>query len=231
MLEPLKEAVCRANLDLVRHGLVLGTWGNASAIDRKRGLVVIKPSGVDYEGMAPEHMAIVDLDGVVVEGKLRPSSDTATHVAIYRGFEGVDGIAHTHSHYATCWAQAQRPIPCLGTTHADHFYGEVPVTDPLTEDEVTGDYEANTGAVIVRCFQARDPMAQPCVLVAQHGPFAWGRDVAAAVENAVVLEEVARMALHTLSLSPDQDALPQHLLDKHFLRKHGNDAYYGQSDT
>ena len=228
MLERLKQSVCEANLDLVRKGLVLMTWGNASGIDRERGLVVIKPSGVPYDTMASEHMAVVDLEGAVVEGDLNASVDTPTHLVLYKAFPAVGGIVHTHSHYATSWAQACRPIPCLGTTHADFCHGEVPLAEPLTVDEVETDYERHIGEAIVRRYAGLDPMAYPGVLAANHGPFAWGADVRAAVDNAFVLEELARMALHTVTLSPDQPPIPQYLLDKHFLRKHGEGAYYGQ---
>lgn len=232
-LAALKEAVCEANLDLVRQGLVVHTWGNVSGFDPDSGLVAIKPSGVDYARMRPEHMVVVRLDdGTTVEGELRPSSDTPTHLALYRAFPGLGGVAHTHSAAATAWAQACRPLPCLGTTHADHFYGAVPVTAPMTEAEIGGDYEAETGAVIVRRFEERgtDPLQVPAALVANHGPFAWGPDPAAAVLNARVLEECARMALATVTVNPDVAPISQALLDKHFLRKHGPGAYYGQAE-
>ena len=228
MLESLKERVCEANLELVRRGLVLMTWGNASGLDRERGLVAIKPSGVPYDQMRPEHMVVVDLAARWVEGELKPSVDAATHIELYKAFPKIGGVVHTHSHYATCFAQACRPIPCFGTTHADYFYGEVPVSDPLTENEVNEDYESHIGQVIVRRFADLDPMQYPGVLAAKHGPFAWGVTVEKAVENAAVLEETARMALHTLALSPAQPPIEQYLLDKHFLRKHGTGAYYGQ---
>ena len=228
MLEELRRAVCQANLDLVRKGLVLMTWGNASGIDRERGLVVIKSSGVPYDTMAPEHMAVVDLDGKVVDGDLNPSVDTPTHLALYKAFPAIGGIVHTHSHYATSWAQACRPIPCFGTTHADFCHGEVPLAEPLTAEEIETDYERHIGEAIVRRYAGIDPMVCPGVLAANHGPFAWGTDVKAAVDNAFVLEELARMALHTVMLNPGQCPLPQSLLDKHFLRKHGQAAYYGQ---
>ncbi len=228
MLKKLKKEICRINLALVRRGLVLQTWGNASGINRKRGLVVIKPSGVDYETMAPELMVVVDLEGRVIEGELKPSVDTPTHLVLYKAFPGIGGIVHTHSHCATCWAQARRAIPCLGTTHADYFHGEIPITEPLTEAEVAEDYERNIGEVIVRRFAGVDPMAHPAVLAAGHANFAWGGTPAKALENAEVLEEVARMAWHTLSINPDAPPLESYLLDKHFLRKHGKDAYYGQ---
>jgi len=228
MLEELKHAVCEANLELVRKGLVLLTWGNASAIDRGRGLVVIKPSGVPYETMRPEDMAVVALDGRIVEGDCLPSVDTPSHLALYRAWPAIGGIAHTHSHYATCWAQAGRPIPCLGTTHADFAHGEIPVAHPLTREEVAEDYERHIGEVIVRRFATLDPLRFPAVLAAGHGPFAWGKTVENAVENAHILEELAHMALDTLALSPKQPPIPPYLLDKHFLRKHGPGAYYGQ---
>jgi len=228
MLESLKADVCEANLELVRKGLVLMTWGNASGIDRERGLVVIKPSGVKYEAMRPEHMVVVDMEGRRVEGEYKPSVDTATHLVLYKTWPAVGGVVHTHSHYATCWAQACRPIPCFGTTHADFAYGEIPVTDSLTAAEVAEEYEHNIGEVIVRRYAGLNPLHFPGVLAANHGPFAWGTDVAAAAEHAIILEELAKMALDTLALSPVQRAIPQHLLDKHFLRKHGANAYYGQ---
>jgi len=228
-IKALQEQVLEANLALVREGLVLGTWGNASGIDREEGVVVIKPSGVPYDGMRADQMVVVDLDGAVAEGGLRPSSDTATHLALYKAFPHIGGVVHTHSHYATCWAQACRPIPCFGTTHADYFYGEVPVTDELTAEEIAEQYEHNTGLVIVRRFESLDAMQYPGVLVASHAPFTWGKTPDKAVENAVVLEEIARMALDTLAISPGQPPIRQALLDKHFLRKHGAAAYYGQT--
>lgn len=228
MLEALKQEVFEANLELVRKGLVIGTWGNASGFERADGLVVIKPSGVPYNQMRPEHMVVVDLEGNVEEGDLKPSSDTATHIEIYKAFEQVCGVVHTHSHFATCFAQACRTIPCFGTTHADYFYGDVPLTECMTEEEIASDYERNTGRVIVRRFEGIDPTHYPGVLVANHGPFAWGDSAAHAAENAYVLEEVARMAFHTLMLSPDRPPIAPCLLDKHFLRKHGDTAYYGQ---
>ncbi|MBM3289480.1 MAG: L-ribulose-5-phosphate 4-epimerase AraD [Candidatus Hydrogenedentes bacterium] len=224
----LKKAVCDANLDLVFHGLVKFTFGNASAIDREAGRVVIKPSGVPYEKMKPRDMVVVDLAGQVVEGDLKPSVDLPTHLALYEAFPSIGGIAHAHSHYATAWAQACRAIPCLGTTHADYFRGEVPVTTPLTHEDVNGDYEHAIGASIARAFTGRDPLECSAVLVANHAPFAWGATVADAVEHARVLEEAAALALHTLAISPGAPPVPGHLLDKHFLRKHGNAAYYGQ---
>jgi len=227
MLESLKQAVFEANLDLVRHGLVLFTWGNVSAIDRASGRVVIKPSGVAYEELTAERMAVVDLDGRVVEGSLRPSSDTPTHLALYRAFDAVGGVVHTHSTYATAWAQAGRELPSLGTTHADYFRHSVPCTADMTPAQIDGDYEAETGAVIVERFRGVDPLHTPGVLVKNHGPFAWGRDAHEAVHNAAVLEQVAKMAFVTKLLDPEADIDPR-LVEKHFRRKHGPDAYYGQ---
>jgi len=229
MLDELKNQVCRANLDLVAHGLVTLTWGNVSGIDCEKGLVVIKPSGVSYEAMKPADMAVVDLDGKLVEGDLQPSTDTPTHVRLYRAWPDVGGIVHTHSIHAAMFAQACRPIPCLGTTHADHFYGEVPITRPLTKQEVEEAYEANTGAVIIERFADLDHVAVPGVLVANHAPFAWGKDVTDSVKNAVALEAVAQMALGTMLISPDIGPIAQHILDKHYFRKHGPGAYYGQN--
>jgi L-ribulose-5-phosphate 4-epimerase len=228
MLDALKEQVCNINLRLVSEGLVFQTWGNASGIDRERGRVVIKPSGVKYAGMRPEDMPVTDLEGKVVEGDLKPSVDLQTHLVLYLAFPDCGGIVHTHSHFATCFAQAHRPIPCFGTTHADYFHGEVPLTDALTEEEVERDYERHIGEVIVRRFEGLDPMRYPAVLAAGHGPFTWGRTPEKALESAAVLEETARMAFHTLSLNPGTPPIEQYLLDKHFLRKHGSDAYYGQ---
>jgi L-ribulose-5-phosphate 4-epimerase len=228
MYEILKQHVYEANLDLQKHGLVFSTWGNVSGIDRDRGVIAIKPSGVSYEDLAPENIVLVDLEGKVLEGALRPSSDTPTHVELYRNFSGIGGVCHTHSLYATMWAQAEREIPCFGTTHADYFYGPVPVTDKLTREEVAGPYEVNTGRVIVRRFAKLDPLQMPAVLVANHGPFTWGRSPAQSVESAVVLEQVARMAYGTLLVNARQDGISQALLDRHYLRKHGKDAYYGQ---
>lgn len=230
-LSALREEVCEANLELVRLGLVVYTWGNVSGIDRDEGLVVIKPSGVSYDEMRPEQMVVVRLDdGAIVEGDLNPSSDTPTHLALYRAFESIGGVSHTHSAAATAWAQAQRDLPCFGTTHADNFYGAVPVTDAMTPEEIARDYEAETGAVIIREFResSLDPAQVPAALVANHGPFTWGKDAASSVVNARVLEECARMALATITITPDQSPISQALLDKHFLRKHGPGAYYGQ---
>jgi L-ribulose-5-phosphate 4-epimerase len=229
MLEKLKAEVCKANLDLVREGLVTQTWGNASGIDRARGLLVIKPSGVPYAGMKPKHMVVVSLaNGKVVEGNLKPSSDTPTHLVLYRAFKEIGGIVHTHSLYATAWAQACRGIPAYGTTQADYWFGDVPCTRKLTAAEVKTDYEANTGKVIVGTFKKKNPLQHPAVLVASHGPFTWGRNVADAVHNASVLEFVARLAGETLRINPWTPPMQPVLLGKHFLRKHGPGAYYGQ---
>jgi L-ribulose-5-phosphate 4-epimerase len=228
LLEKLRNAVLDANLELVRRGLVLQTFGNVSGIDRAEKLVVIKPSGVPYEEMSAEDLVVTDLAGEIVEGKLRPSSDLATHLVLYKTFPQIGGIAHTHSEYATAWAQARRPIPCFGTTHADYFHGPVPVTDTMSAVEIESEYEKNTGDVIVRAFAARDPAAVPAVLVANHGPFAWGADAAAAAHNAVMLEAVARMAWFTISINKDAEPIDSSLHDKHYLRKHGASAYYGQ---
>jgi L-ribulose-5-phosphate 4-epimerase len=231
MLEKLKAEVCRANLDLVRKGLVIETWGNASGIDRERGLVVIKPSGVAYAGMKPKQMVVVSLaDGKVVEGNLKPSSDTPTHLVLYRAFKEIGGIVHTHSLYATAWAQAQRSLPSFGTTQADYWHGAVPCTRLLKPAEIKSDYEANTGKVIVESFAKLkfDPLRHPAVLVASHGPFTWGRDVAEAAHNAGVLEFVARLASETLRINPGTQPVQSVLVNKHFLRKHGTNAYYGQ---
>jgi L-ribulose-5-phosphate 4-epimerase len=229
MLEQLKQDVYQANLDLVKKGLVIQTWGNASGIDREHDLVVIKPSGVPYTGMKPEHMVVVSLEtGKAVDGSLNPSSDTPTHLMLYRAFKNVGGVVHTHSLYATAWAQAGKGIPAYGTTQADYWYGDVPCTRLLTPKEIKTDYEANTGRVIIDTFKDLDPMQHPAVLVASHGPFTWGRDVKEAVHNASVLEFIARLASETLRLNPKTKPMPSALLDKHFLRKHGPKAYYGQ---
>ena len=230
MLENLKEEVLEANLDLVRHGLVIFTWGNVSAIDRASGRVVIKPSGVEYEALKAEDMVVVDLDGNVVEGSLRPSSDTPTHLALYRAFEGIGGVVHTHSTYATAWAQAGLDIPSLGTTHADYLYGSVPCVRNLTKEEIDAAYEENTGHLIVNEFKrmGKDVKAVPAVLCKNHGPFTWGKDAHEAVHNAVVLEEVAKMACRCELINPQVKPAPQELQDKHYYRKHGANAYYGQ---
>lgn len=231
MLENLKQQVLKANLALPKHGLVTLTWGNVSGIDRDQGLFVIKPSGVAYEELTAEDLVVVDLEGNVVEGDLRPSSDTPTHRVLYRSFPDIGGIVHTHSPWGTSWAQAGRPLPASGTTHADYFYGEVPVTRPMTRAEIEGDYELETGHVIVERFRelGLDPMQVPGVLVHAHAPFAWGKDALQAVQNAVVLEEVAKITARMLLLNPDSQPMEQTLLDRHFLRKHGANAYYGQA--
>ncbi len=228
ILKRLREEVLEANLELVRRGLVLYTFGNASGISREEGLVVIKPSGVPYEKMKPQHLVIVKLDGKIVEGNLRPSSDLPTHLILYRAFSELGGIAHTHSRYATAWAQAGREIPCFGTTHADYFHGAIPVTKALTQKQIRSDYEGNTGNAIVRRFVKLDPLHFPAVLVAGHAPFCWGETPSRAAHTAVVLEEVAALALATLTANPKTRAISKHLHHKHFLRKHGASAYYGQ---
>lgn len=229
MLEQLKETVFQANLLLPKHDLVTFTWGNVSGIDREQGLVVIKPSGVSYETMKAEDMVVVDLQtSKVAEGKLKPSSDTPTHIELYKAFANVGGIVHTHSRWATSFAQAGRGIAALGTTHGDYFYGKIPCTRKMTEAEIKGEYEKETGLVIKETFEGKNPNAIPAVLVYSHGPFAWGKDPLDAVHNAVVLEEVAFMNLHTLMLTPNIQPMQQELLDKHYLRKHGATAYYGQ---
>jgi len=227
-LKSLREAVLDANLELVRRGLVLYTFGNASGIARDQGLVVIKPSGVAYDSMKAEDLVVVDLDGRIVEGSLRPSSDLPTHLILYRAFPGVGGIAHTHSRAATAWAQAQREIPCLGTTHADYFHGPVPMTKPLRPAEIRTAYEANTGHAIVRRFAKLDPLHTPAVLVAGHAPFCWGETPAQGAHVAVVLEEIAALASQTMAVNPKVRSISRQLHDKHFLRKHGSTAYYGQ---
>ncbi len=227
MLEALKEAVLKANLDLVKHGLVMFTWGNVSGIDRTEKLLVIKPSGVSYDDMQASDMVVVDLNGKVIEGKYKPSSDTLTHIELYKAFPEIGGIVHTHSTYAVAWAQALKAIPAMGTTHADHFYGEIPCTRILTQEEVDRGYEKETGVVIAETFKSRNPLHMPGVLVGNHGPFAWGTNADKAVYNAVVLEEVARMAMFTFQLG-NENPINQYLLDKHFNRKHGKNAYYGQ---
>jgi L-ribulose-5-phosphate 4-epimerase len=228
MLESLKEEVLEANLELVRRGLVLYTFGNASGISRQDGIVAIKPSGVPYEKMRPSDIVLLDLNGKRVEGDLRPSSDAETHLCLYRAFAEIGGVVHTHSRAATSWAQAGREIPCLGTTHADYFYGPVPVAGPLSAEEIESAYEYNTGELIVRRFEGMDPMATPGVLVAGHAPFVWGKSVANAAHNAVVLEEIAEMAMRALLINPEAQPVGRTLLDKHYFRKHGANAYYGQ---
>ena len=228
MLEKLKEEVYRANMDLPKYGLVTFTWGNVSGIDREKGLFVIKPSGVEYDKLKPEDMVVVDLQGNKVEGEYNPSSDTPTHVVLYNEFPNIGGIVHTHSSYATSWAQAGRSIPCYGTTHADYIYGEIPCARSLSRDEIDGEYEKNTGLLIIDTFKDRDPVAVPAVLCANHGPFTWGKDAAEAVHNAVVLEEVSKMAYRTELINKEVQPAPKVLQDKHYFRKHGEGAYYGQ---
>jgi L-ribulose-5-phosphate 4-epimerase len=229
LLEQLKQTVLEANLDLPRYGLVAFTWGNVSGIDREQGLVAIKPSGVPYDKLKAEDLVVLNLEGKVVEGNLKPSSDTPTHLALYRAFPSIGGIVHTHSSWATSWAQAGRGIPALGTTQADYFYGEIPCTRKMTQAEIEGAYELETGNVIVETFKNLDPAQVPGVLVNCHAPFSWGKDAHDAVHNAVVLEEVSKIAYHTFNLNPEVAAMDQALLDKHFLRKHGVNAYYGQT--
>ena len=231
MLEALKQAVYEANMELPRRGLVTYTWGNVSGIDRETGYVVIKPSGVDYEELTPDKLVVLDLDGNIIEGELNPSSDTKTHLELYKAYPQLGGIVHTHSPYAVGWAQAGRDIPAFGTTHADYFYGPVPCARHLTPEEVDEDYERNTGKSIIEVFTERgiDPVHVPAVICHSHGPFTWGKSPAQAVYHAVVLEEVAKMALFTTQIAPDCPPAPQHVQDKHFLRKHGPNAYYGQS--
>ncbi|MBN2818685.1 MAG: L-ribulose-5-phosphate 4-epimerase [Bacteroidales bacterium] len=227
MLSELKEKVCKANLDLVNHGLVIFTWGNVSGIDREKGLVVIKPSGVSYDDMKSEDMVVVDLNGNVVEGKLKPSSDTPTHIELYKAFAEIGGVVHTHSSYATAWAQAGRDIPIIGTTHADYFAGDIPCTADMTEKQVFGEYEKDTGSVIVERFIGIDPLHIPGVLVKNHGPFSWGKTPDSAVHNSKVMEEVAKMAFIAFSVNPNL-TMNKALVTKHFERKHGANAYYGQ---
>jgi L-ribulose-5-phosphate 4-epimerase len=228
MLKELKEAVLEANLELPKRSLVTYTWGNVSGIDRESNLVVIKPSGVPYEELKLEHLVVLDLDGNIVEGKLNPSSDTPTHLVIYKNFRNIGGVVHTHSRWATIWSQAGKCLPALGTTHADYFYGEIPCTRKMTAEEINGEYEKQTGNVIVETFKEKNPNYVPGILVNNHGPFAWGKNAHEAVHNAVVLEEVAMMAYYTCSLTPSIESIDQTILDKHFLRKHGATAYYGQ---
>ncbi len=229
MLEKLKEEVYRQNMELPRHGLVTYTWGNVSGIDRESGLVVIKPSGVDYETMTPDDMVVVDLEGKVVEGHYRPSSDTPTHVELYKAFPELGGVVHTHSSWATSWAQAGRSIPCYGTTHADYFHGTIPCVRNLTKEEIDEAYEKNTGLSIVEAFEGKNPVYCPGCVCKNHGPFTWGKTPAEAVHNAVVLEEVAKMAARAEQINPDLKEAPQEMQDKHFYRKHGANAYYGQN--
>jgi L-ribulose-5-phosphate 4-epimerase len=228
MLEKLRTEVLEANLEVVRRGLVLYTFGNASGVDREQGLVVIKPSGVPYDRMTPADMVITDLEGRIVEGKLKPSTDIDTHTALYRAFPGIGGIVHTHSRHATAWAQARREIPCFGTTHADYFHGPVPVTDALTADEIGSDYEANTGVAIIRRLNGCDALSCPAILVAGHAPFCWGKTVTEAAHNAVIVEELAALAWQTITINPQAEPISQALRDKHHFRKHGPTATYGQ---
>jgi L-ribulose-5-phosphate 4-epimerase len=228
LLKELRERVCEANLELHRHGIVLYTWGNVSGIDRERGAVVIKPSGVPYAALTPAKMVVVGLNGEVVEGELNPSTDTRTHTVLYRAFPDIGGVAHSHSRHAVAWAQARREIPCFGTTHADYCFGPVPCTAAPGAEQVRRDYEGETGQQIVRTFAGSDPLARPMVLVSGHGPFAWGRSPEAAASNAVILEEIARIASATLAIAPDAPALEPHILAYHYERKHGPGAWYGQ---
>ncbi len=230
MLETLKRQVCKANIELQTRGLITYTWGNVSGIDRRQGLVVIKPSGVDYDELTPEKMVVLDLEGNKIEGELSPSSDTATHLELYKKYPSIGGITHTHSNNATSWAQSGRSIPFFGTTHADYFHGQIPCTRMMTAEEINGEYEKNTGLVIIETLEKNgiDPAEMPAILCFAHGPFTWGKDADEAVHNAVVLEEVAEMALKTVILSPDASPAPQVLADKHYFRKHGKNAYYGQ---
>lgn len=228
MLEALKEQVYKANMELPRKGLITYTWGNVSQIDRQTGYVIIKPSGVDYDLLKSEDMVIIDLDGNTIEGEYKPSSDAATHLELYKAFPEIGGIVHTHSPWATSWAQAGRSIPCYGTTHADYFYGSIPCARSLTKDEIEKDYEKNTGAVIIETFKEVNPRFVPGVLCRNHGPFTWGKDAMEAVHNAVVLEEVAKMAFQTEQINKDVKCAPDSIKEKHFMRKHGKNAYYGQ---
>jgi L-ribulose-5-phosphate 4-epimerase len=229
MLEALKAEVLEANLELVRRGLVVYTFGNASAVSREHGLCVIKPSGVPYEKMTPADMVVTDLHGKIVEGKLKPSSDLATHVALYRAFPAIGGVVHTHSRHATAWAQAQREIPCFGTTHADYFHGSIPITEPLMRHEIESEYEANTGLAIILRMKGLDPLGCPACLVAAHAPFCWGKTVTGAAHTAVIVEEIAAMAWMTVTINPAARPIPAPLRDKHHFRKHGPNAYYGQT--
>jgi len=230
MYDELKKSVCEANLQLQKHNLVIFSWGNVSAIDRTAGVVAIKPSGVSYDSLTPDKIVLLDLNGKGLEGSLNPSSDTPTHLELYRNFKAIGGICHTHSAFATMWAQSCREIPCLGTTHADYFYGSVPITKPMTKAQIEADYELNTGKVIVKRFARLDPLQNRAVLVANHGPFTWGKSAAESVEAAVVLEQVAKMAFGTICINPRQKKISQVLLDKHYLRKHGKNSYYGPKE-
>ena len=229
MLEELKKQVYEANMLLPKYGLVTFTWGNVSGIDREKGLFVIKPSGVDYDKLRPEDMVVLDMEGNIVEGDYNPSTDTPTHLELYKAFKDIGGVVHTHSTHAVAWAQAGKDIPCFGTTHADYFYGPIPCARNLTKEEIDEGYEKNTGLTIIECFKDRDPMHVPGVICKNHGPFSWGKDPFNAVHNAVVLEEVAKMDILTLTIDPNTEAIPDIMKDKHFLRKHGPNAYYGQS--
>ena len=228
MLEKLKKEVYEANMLLPKYGLITFTWGNVSGVDREKGLIVIKPSGVEYDVMKPEDMVVVDLNGKVVEGDLNPSSDTPTHIEFYKAFPNIGGVTHTHSTCATSFAQAGRGVPALGTTHGDYFYGEIPCTRKMTPQEIATEYEKNTGLVIIETFKDKDPDAIPAVLVHSHGPFTWGKDAVDSVHHSVILEECAKMALNAYALNPSLEPMQQELLDKHYLRKHGANAYYGQ---
>src|SRR5450759_4584351 len=230
MLKKLKNTVCKANLDLVKNGLVIHTWGNVSGRDKESGLIVIKPSGVGYDTMKPDDMVVIDQNGRVIEGKFKPSSDAPTHLLLYKAYQTIGGVVHTHSSYATSWAQSGRPIPPFGTTHADHFYGEVPCTRLLTQKEIENDYEINTGKIIIEKLGSVDPLAVPAILVNGHGPFCWGNDAENAVYNAVALEEIAKMAFYTVMLGK-KEPISKFLLDKHFKRKHGTNDYYGQGNS
>lgn len=231
MLEQLKQFVFEANMELPKRGLVTYTWGNVSGIDRESGYIVIKPSGVDYEMMKPEDMVVLDLDGIKIEGNYKPSSDTSTHIELYKRYPEIGGIVHTHSTWATSWAQAQREIPLYGTTHADYFFGAIPCARSLTEDEIFGEYEKNTGLVIIETLEKKniDPMSTPGILISNHAPFTWGKDAADAVHNSVVLEEVAKMASYTETINRNVKPAPEAIARKHYLRKHGKNAYYGQN--
>jgi len=230
MYEELTKAVCDANLELQKHKLVIYSWGNVSEIDRSNGVIAIKPSGVMYDELTPDKIVLLDIDGNIIEGTLNPSSDTPTHLELYRNLKAIGGICHAHPANATMWAQACREIPCFGTTGADYFYGSIPVTEVMTEDEIRKDYELNTGKCIIRRFTGIDPTKMPAVLVANHAPFTWGKNAATAVESMVVLEQTAKMALGTIMINPEQKPISKALLDKHYLRKHGKNAYYGQKN-